>query len=413
MKALEPMRIAWREQRRRPGRAIAVGLGFLLAVASFVGFSLLFRAEHAAEEAVLRRVGGYFVAFSPLPVRGVATPPATLPRITHADEGFVVGTVLTCLLPQGLADELRRCPGVAEVVPVLQFRMKSPRGPHLFTLGGIDLSRPMAVSRTCCAPSDVIAGVFLGEATGPEGPGAMLDDGYASVQEYRVGDRITIGERTFPVTGIVNTGIRPSRADVYLTWTDAEGVLASRLSEPLGGRTGLFLVEVDSARRQEEAMEAVKRLTGGVNTSYNCFRPAAKVVGLNERAAGIVSGLLYLAAVAFGLKTQFGALVERRREFGILRAVGWSGRVLGAQLVWETMIPAFFGALAGAALGVGLALAVGVRVLGTVGLPVPLLDGSCLVLRGIVFALVGSGLIGFVAALLLRRSRPADALRTI
>ncbi|HEY9070618.1 MAG TPA: FtsX-like permease family protein [Candidatus Ozemobacteraceae bacterium] len=413
MKALEPMRIAWREQRRRPGRALAVGLGFLLAVASFVGFSLLFRAEHAMEEATLRRVGGYFVAFSPLPVTGIATPPATIPRVRHPDEGFVVGTVLTSLLPRSLGEAIRRSPGVADVVPVLQFRMKSARDTHLFTLGGIDLSRPIAVARTCCAPSEVTAGVFLGQATGTEGPGAMLDNGYASVQEYRVGDRITIGERSFPVTGIVNTGIRPSRSDVYLTWEDAARLLAPRLEEPLGERTGLFLVEVDSASQQEDAMAAVKRITGGVITSYNCFRPAAKVVGLNERAAGIVSVLLYISAVLFGLKTQFGALVERRREFGILRAVGWSGRVLGAQLVWEAVIPAFFGALAGATLGVGAALVAGNQVLGTVGLPIPLAEGWWLGLQGIAFALAGSGLVGLAAAVLLRYSRPADTLRTI
>lgn len=413
MTRYEPVTIAWREQRRRPGRALGVMFGFLMAVSAFVGFSLLFQADRLAEDELLRRVGGYFAAFTPLPAGGVATPPAELPRIRDVNEGFIANTVLTCLLPRSLAERLRTVEGVAEAVPVLLFRMSGSRDGHLFTLGGIDMSRPLAVEQTCCAPADVKSGVFLGMATGPEGAGAMLDEGYASVRELAVGDPLEIGGMQFRVTGIVNTGIRPVRADVYLVWDDAVKVLAPRLEEPLGDRVNVFLLAVSSVLKQNAAIEGVKKMTGGVITSYNCYKPASRVVGLNEKAAGILALVLYLIAMLFSLKSQLAALIERRREFGILRSIGWSDRVIGAQLIWEAVLPASIGAVSGAVLGMSVYALVGSAVLKQAGLSLFAGVNSCLIIEGIALALAGSALTGLIAALVVRRSSPAEALRTI
>ncbi|HNW34774.1 MAG TPA: FtsX-like permease family protein [Candidatus Ozemobacteraceae bacterium] len=413
MKPYDPFTVAVREQLRRPGRAFTVMLGFLLAVAAFVGFSLLFQADRMAEDELLKRVGGYFAAFSPLPPVGAATPPAMLPRMVNPDEGFVANTVLTCLLPRALTTTLRAAAGVADAVPVLMFRMKNRVDGHLFTLGGMDMSRPLAVERTCCAPSDMKKGVFLGMATGTEGPGAMLDEGYASVRYCRVGDRIRIGGMDFPVTGIINTGVRPVHADVYLTWSDAEKAMAPSLAEPLGDRANIFLIEVRSASEQDAAIAAVKAETGGVITSYNCYRPASKVVGLNEKTAGILAWVLYLAAVLFSLKTQLAALVERRREFGVLRSIGWPDRVIGAQLIWESLIPSTAGAFLGAALGTALALFAGGIVLDDSAATGMLAMDFRLITRGVLIALAGSAFSGLIAAFFFRRSSPAEMLRSI
>ncbi|HOT30386.1 MAG TPA: ABC transporter permease [Candidatus Ozemobacteraceae bacterium] len=409
----EAISIAWREQRRRPGRSLAVMFGFLLAVSAFLGFSLLFHADRLAEDEILRRVGGYFAAFAPLPSTGVATPPAELPRVKDASEGFIANTILTCLFPRSLVTKLRAVDGVAEVVPVLLFRMRSRQDAHMFTLGGIDMSRPLAVERTCCAPSDVKSGVFLGLATGSEGPGAMLDDGYAAVRGLEVGETIDIGGVGFRVTGIIDTGVRPVHADVYLVWDDAAKVLAPLMAEPLGDRANVFIVAVTSVLEQNAAIAGVKNITGAVITSYNCFRPASKVVGLNEKAAGILGIVLYGVAVLFSLKSQLAALVERRREFGILRSIGWSDRDIGAQLVWEAFLPASIGAMGGVLVGFSVFVLFGMPVLKQAGLPWTTAIDACLIARGVVLALAGSALTGFLAALLVRRTSPAEALRTI
>ncbi len=409
----EAISVAWREQRRRPGRSLAVMLGFLLAVSAFLGFSLLFHADRLAEDEILRRVGGYFAAFAPLPSTGVATPPAELPRVKDASEGFIANTILTCLFPRSLVTELLAVDGVAEAVPVLLFRMRSRQDAHMFTLGGIDMSRPLAVERTCCAPADVKSGVFLGLATGSEGPGAMLDDGYAAVRGLGVGETIDIGGIGFRVTGIINTGVRPVHADVYLVWDDAVKTLSPLLDEPIGDRANVFLVAVTSVLKQNAAIAGVKNITGSVVTSYNCYKPASKVVGINEKAAGILAIVLYGVAVLFSLKSQLAALVERRREFGILRSIGWSDRIIGAQLVWEAFLPAAIGVMGGVLVGLSVFTLLGMPVLKQAGLPWRAALDAGLIARGVILALAGSVLTGFVAALLVRRTSPAEALRTI
>ncbi len=409
----EAISVAWREQRRRPGRSLAVMFGFLLAVSAFLGFSLLFHADRLAEDEFMRQVGGHFVAFAPLPSYGFATPPAELPQVKDASEGFIANTILTCLFPRSLVSRIQAVDGVAEAVPLLLFRMRSRRDPHMFTLGGIDVKRPLPLKPLRSAPADMKHGVFLGLATGSEGFGAMLDEGYAAVRALTVGKSIEIGGREFTVTGIIDTGVRPVHADVYLAWDDAVKVLDPLLAKPIGDRANGFFVAVSSVLKQKAAIAGVKKITGSVITSYNCYKPASKVVGLNEKAAGILAIVLYGVAMLFSLKSQLAALVERRREFGILRSIGWSDRVIGAQLVWEAFLPASIGTLGGVLVGFSVFALLGIPVLKQAGLPWMTALEACLIARGVMLALVGSVLTGFVAALLVRRTSPAEALRTI
>jgi len=241
----------------------------------------------------------------------------------------------------------------------------------------------------------------------------MLDDGYAAVRGLGVGETIDIGGIGFRVTGIINTGVRPVHADVYLVWDDAVKTLSPLLDEPIGDRANVFLVAVTSVLKQNAAIAGVKNITGSVVTSYNCYKPASKVVGINEKAAGILAIVLYGVAVLFSLKSQLAALVERRREFGILRSIGWSDRIIGAQLVWEAFLPAAIGVMGGVLVGLSVFTLLGMPVLKQAGLPWRAALDAGLIARGVILALAGSVLTGFVAALLVRRTSPAEALRTI
>jgi putative ABC transport system permease protein len=130
-------------------------------------------------------------------------------------------------------------------------------------------------------------------------------------------------------------------------------------------------------------------------------------------ALGLLTALAVLAAAiaALGIaNTMALAVVERTREFGLLRAVGMTARQLGAMVRWESVIVAVAGALLGLALGAGagaaLARAVTLQQAGvaTVSLPaVPLLTD-----------LVLAGTAGLVAAALpAHRASRVDLLAAI
>jgi putative ABC transport system permease protein len=75
---------------------------------------------------------------------------------------------------------------------------------------------------------------------------------------------------------------------------------------------------------------------------------------------GLLTALVLLAAAVATLgiaNTLALAVVERTREFGLLRAVGMTARQLAAMVRWESVITAVSGALLGLTLGIGVGAA--------------------------------------------------------
>jgi putative ABC transport system permease protein len=167
-----------------------------------------------------------------------------------------------------------------------------------------------------------------------------------------VGDGVALAGRELRVAGIVNTGIRPVKADLYLNIQDAEELIQGRLRNPLASRFNVLLVEARSATVHERAMAEVRELVGdsSVLSTYACYRPAAAVLGSNERGILILLVTTCALVLAFAWKSQHASLVERRRELGVLRAIGWSDRDILAQLLIESVMLALLGCVAGCVL---------------------------------------------------------------
>jgi putative ABC transport system permease protein len=89
-------------------------------------------------------------------------------------------------------------------------------------------------------------------------------------------------------------------------------------------------------------------------------RQRAGDLGDLNAVLGLLTALVLLAAAIATLgiaNTLALAVVERTREFGLLRAVGMSARQLAAMVRWESVITAVSGALLGLALGAGVGAA--------------------------------------------------------
>jgi putative ABC transport system permease protein len=95
-------------------------------------------------------------------------------------------------------------------------------------------------------------------------------------------------------------------------------------------------------------------------------------------ALGLLTALVLLAVgiATLGIANTLAlAVLERTREFGLLRAVGMTARQLAAMVRWESAIVAVSGALLGttlgAALGAALASAITVQQAGTATIVLP------------------------------------------
>ncbi|MEI5133874.1 ABC transporter permease [Streptomyces libani] len=147
---------------------------------------------------------------------------------------------------------------------------------------------------------------------------------------------------------------------------------------------------------------------------------AANVVSVRhmlDRMLLVVTTLLgfSMAIAALGVAaTLMLAVEERTREFGMLRAIGMSGRQLREMLTLESVLLALTGAVAGTVLGLVYGVLAVRSILG--GSPIAILtssDGTALTVLGILAATVFTGIAASVLpARRVRRMAVVDALHT-
>jgi putative ABC transport system permease protein len=66
-----------------------------------------------------------------------------------------------------------------------------------------------------------------------------------------------------------------------------------------------------------------------------------------ESASSILAAVIFIFLIIFSAKTQFTSLMERFREIGILKSLGWSNSALGSQVIFISVFQALAGAFAG------------------------------------------------------------------
>jgi len=243
----------------------------------------------------------------------------------------------------------------------------------------------------------------------------VVEEAYAQSRHLEVGQKVSVAGTPFPVVGIVNAGMRAVKADIYLPFAEAEQAVNSRLKgEPLEHRFNALLVESVSAKVRGDLPEQLTGLDPRLVVSGGaCFRRAARVMGMNETATHILVALVALGVILFAAKSQLVSVIERRRDIGVLKAIGWSGRQVVTLLMAESVIQGLIGGvLGGLAAAVGLAISSaalpGASSTNTAG-DLPMIGG--VLGAGVLLALLGGILAGTVPALFSVRINPAEAIR--
>jgi putative ABC transport system permease protein len=231
--------------------------------------------------------------------------------------------------------------------------------PTTFTVDGVDLTHlglgPFAsahlVSGHGFAGSDASADV------------AVADSGYATAHKLRVGSDVTIGFRRFTVIGIVSQP-PASAADVYIPLARAQALAKSSPASPFFGMTSRDMVTniylaAASAADVPAVQADLARLLPSATVSSSADL-ASQVSGSLNSAATLAADLgrwlavgVLIAAFAVASLLTLAAVGRRYRELGTLKALGWRGRRVIAQLMGESLVTGVIGAVLGVALGFG------------------------------------------------------------
>jgi ABC-type lipoprotein release transport system permease subunit len=266
--------------------------------------------------------------------------------------------------PLGLVAQLQATEGVRTAAPVLW--ASGMLTVHDESVGvqvfGIDpLSEVFAPIR-----DGLVAGDFL---TPDDRGGMLMGQRLAKSLGLSVGQRVVLtastadqqpDEATFTIRGLYNTGVASyDETRVFLPLSKAQAVTRTE------GRASAILVLL---HRQEDA-DAIAAALRKQGLSVLTWRDLNQVLLQTLDASAIflnMMNLVVLAVVAVIIaNTLLMAVFERRREMGILAALGMKGRQILAMFVLEAGSLGMAGILLGILLG-GL----GVAYLASVGLPI-------------------------------------------
>ncbi len=190
----------------------------------------------------------------------------------------------------------------------------------------------------------------------------VLGQGLATQLRVGTGDELVVfleaadgslGNDLLEVVGILSTGnAAVDRGTAYLHIDDARFIAA------LDGEVHEIVLRTADP---EAAPTVASGLDGGVPDGL-AVRPWQELLpGLNQILTVSSNSylfmylILYLVAAVGILNTQRMSAQERRREFGVLMAVGMAPRRLWGVLVVETLVLGFGGALVGGVIGTGIA----------------------------------------------------------
>ena len=164
-----------------------------------------------------------------------------------------------------------------------------------------------------------------------------------------VGETIDISGGPKTIVGIYNTGQAFGDGGAMLPLTFLQG------DERKSGTVTLAFVRVAPGAK----IDAIRRVIEHENPSLATVRLASEFGRIDRtldylNAAG--KGATYLALVIgtiIVMNTMLLSFVERTREFGVLRAIGWSKKRLWALILGEALLISLLGAMAGVALSFG------------------------------------------------------------
>jgi putative ABC transport system permease protein len=316
------LRLGWQHLGRRPARTA------LLVTAVAVSAAAVFAAlivRTAVEDSLTR-------GLARLGADLLVVPRDTLVNLTAA---LLTAEPTTHTLAVGLADEVARLPGVEQVAPQWTTRAPLLTGAHAHDadLVAFDPARDFTVMP------------WLQEAAErPFGPADVIVGGR---REEAVGTEVLIGGRPRTVYGRLGlTGVGPFDRSLFV------GVEAATAAPPSG-----LLVRLRGGVTPEQVRFALARIPG-----VKVVAGASVFASVRHVLAAVLSGLtvftaLMLLASAVMVGVLFSAiLTERRRELGVLLAVGTRRRQLVGMILAEAALATGLGGVCGLAVGAAVLL---------------------------------------------------------
>jgi ABC-type antimicrobial peptide transport system permease subunit len=274
---------------------------------------------------------------------------------------------------------------------------------------------------------------WLKEGRFPENEGeVVLEKHYAKFRQARTGETFQIGARPFTVVGLleIREGSQLASANIYLPLTAAQTLIE-------GGSSGVNIAYLrlknpsmlpDIRKRIAQEMNGVS-----VTSSDSFLELMGGVSRISDQFALLASLVALGGALLLIIKTMLSNLLERSREIGVLKAVGWTQKDVQVQLMGEVLAQSLLGGIVGIVTGYVISY-----FLGFLSIPVstpwelnllpafakdtesaahvvrlPVSVSASLTAASLALSIVAGGLASFVMGRRTAKMKPAEILRRL
>ncbi len=296
-------------------------------------------------------------------------------------------------LDEQIATKIKVIPGVKYVSRMILTSITLPEAGGLFMLQGYSPTEA-AIQRFQPVEGTTVSGnrqVMLGRIM-------------AESLNRSVGDTLVLSGKRFKVVGIFETGV---------SWEEMGGVVSLRDAQDIVGKphqVTMLAVNVENKSRSEELTDLINSrfpsIQANLNADFLEQLPEMQYTDLLMNAITILA--VFVGGVAV-LNTMLMAVIERTREIGILRALGWRQVRILRMILSEALLLGILGGIFGIGVAFGITyLMSSLPGIGQALNPIWSLD---IFVRGALIAILLGVVGGLLPALRATRLQPTEALR--
>lgn len=244
----------------------------------------------------------------------------------------------TATVSEDWIDKVNNVSGVDQSVGVYSTMLTSQKIPMLSIVG---------IDRDDVSFADLT--ITDGELFDKNSSEVVVGKVMAENEDIDVGDSVTIGQEDYDVVGIFESGNSNQDMSLFMDLGKTQ-----ELVQDEGNITAIF-VKVNPDYDVDAVADDITNQYGDNLTTVTSLSDMAMVGDMIDMLNGASWGISLLAILigAVGIiNTMLMSVLERTRELGVLKAVGWSGKRILGMIIGESIVITLFAGVVGSIVGV-------------------------------------------------------------